>query len=83
MQNEATDGLVLLSGTINAGDPQQANMPPVVIAFPLDNPEGAEIHAAIAPHGQVDVTRLPDDPYNAMGNPGCECWWVGVFLPPA
>jgi hypothetical protein len=83
MQNEATDGLVLLSGTINAGDPQQANMPPDVITFPLDNPEGAEIHAAIAPHGQVDVTRLPDDPYNAMGNPGCECWWVGVFLPPA
>jgi hypothetical protein len=83
MQNESTDGMVMLSGTINAGDAQRVNMPPDVVTFALENPEGAEIHAAIAPHGQLDVTKLPDDLYNPMGDPGCECWWVGIFMPPA
>ena len=83
MQNEATDGMVILSGSIGAGDAQRPNMPEDVVTFPLENPEGAEIHAAIAPHGQLDVTKLPDDLYNPMGSPSCECWWVGIFLPPA
>jgi hypothetical protein len=81
--NEGTDGMVMLSGTIAAGDAQRVNMPPDVVTFPLENPEGAEIHAAIAPHGQLDVTKLPDDLYNPMGSPDCECWWVGIFMPPA
>lgn len=81
-QNESTDGMVVLSGTINAGDPQVAGMPPDVVTFPLENPEGAEIHAAIAPHGQLDATKLPGELYSPVGDPGCGCWWVGVFMPP-
>jgi len=83
IQNEASDGFVTLSGTIATGDAQRENMPADVVTFALENPEGAEIHAAIAPHGQLDVTKLPDDLYNPMGSPACECWWVATFMPPA
>ena len=80
--NEATDGDVVLTGSVMTGQ-EQLPMPPDTLTFPMDNPEGAEVHAAIAPHGQVDVSLLPGDLFNPAGNPTCNCWWVAIFLPPA
>lgn len=80
--NAATDGYVALSGTIDMGQAQRANMPPDTVTYPLENPQGAEIHAAIAPHGQLDPTNLPDELYNPTGNPACGCWWVAIFDSP-
>lgn len=74
--------MVVLSGTINTGDPQIAGMRPDVVTFPLENPEGAEIHPAIAPHGQLDATKLPGELCSPVGDPSCGCWWVGVFMSP-
>ena len=80
--NEATDGDVVLAGSVMAGQ-EQLPMPPDAVTFPLENPEGAEVHAAIAPHGQLDVSLLPGDLYNPVGDPACECWRVAIFLPPS
>ena len=80
--NVATDGFVALAGGIANGQPQIAGMPPDVVTFPLENPMGAEIHAAIAPHGQLDPTTLPGELYGPTGNPACGCWWVAIFNAP-
>ena len=80
--NVATDGYVSLSGGIDAAQPQMQGMPPDVVTFPLENPMGAEIHAAIAPHGQLDPADLPGELYSPTGDPGCGCWWVAVFNSP-
>ena len=80
--NAASDGYVMLGGEIRDGQPQVAGMPPEVVTFPLENPMGAEIHAAIAPHGQLDPSRLPGELYSPTGDPTCGCWWVAIFNAP-
>src|SRR5699024_443850 len=45
---------------------------------PLQNPEGAEVHFAIAPHGQVDEDKLPEMMQTATGPP-VEVWWLAIF----
>lgn len=79
--NPATDGFVSLVGGIETGQPQ-LGMPPDTLTFPLENPMGAEIHAAIAPHGQLDPSKLPGELYSPVGDPTCGCWWVAIFAPP-
>lgn len=46
---------------------------------PLDNPSGAEIHLAVAPHGMVQPDFLPAQISRPIGNPAL--WWVAIFLP--
>jgi hypothetical protein len=79
--NAASDGYVVLTGDVLVGQ-QERPVPDEQNSFPLENPMGAEVHAAIAPHGQLDPTTLPDELYNPTGNPACGCWWVAVFAPP-
>lgn len=80
--NGATDGFVRIKGDIMAGQPQRSDLPPETTTFALENPMGAEIHAAIAPHGQFDAATIADELYNPTGNPACGCWWVAVFEAP-
>ena len=80
--NGATDGFVRIYGDILAGQEQRSDLPPETTTFALENPMGAEIHAAIAPHGQFDASTIADELYNPTGNPGCGCWWVAVFEAP-
>lgn len=80
--NGATDGFVRITGDILAGQEQRSDLPPGTTTFALENPMGAEIHAAIAPHGQFDAATIADELYNPTGNPGCGCWWVAVFESP-
>lgn len=47
---------------------------------PLDNPMGAEVHIAIAPHGMLLPDAMPDQINTPVGSPAD--WWVSVFLPP-
>lgn len=49
--------------------------------FALENPAGAEVHLAIAPHGVVIPELLPDQINTPVGTP--PFWWVGLFSAPA
>lgn len=80
--NTATDGFVRIAGDILVGQEQRSDLPPETTTFALENPMGAEIHAAIAPHGQFDATTIADELYDPTGNPACGCWWVAVFEAP-
>lgn len=82
VMNQATDGFVRLSGDIDSGQAQRGDLPPGGTTFALENPMGAEIHAAIAPHGQFNPKTIAQELYNPTGNPGCGCWWVAVFDAP-
>ncbi len=81
MPDVGTDGMIILTGTIGVDD-QQRDMPsdPEIPKYPLENPEGAEIHALIAPHGQIDLTN-PDELFSPTGNSKCGCRWIGFFSP--
>lgn len=46
---------------------------------PLDNPAGAEIHLAVAPHGMVQPDLLPTQITHPIGGP--PQWWIAVFAP--
>jgi len=49
------------------------------VGFPLDDPENAEVHLAVAPHGQLQPHMLPNQITTPIGNPNY--WWAAVFLP--
>ena len=46
---------------------------------PLQNPLGAEVHVAIAPHGMVDPSNMPAQIKTPIGGP--PWWWVAFFIP--
>ena len=48
--------------------------------FGLDNPGGAEIHAAIAPHGVLVPELLPEQIGTPVGSP--PFWWLALFPAP-
>jgi hypothetical protein len=77
--DRGTDGQVVLRGEIALGDEPWPDLPPGATTFPLENPTGAEVHLAIAPHGQVDPATVATELYAPVGNPGCGCWWVSYF----
>jgi hypothetical protein len=77
--NPFSDGYVVLNGEIGVGQEQRPPVAQQVSTHPLENPMGAAVHVAIAPHGQLDATTLPDELYIPVGNPACECWWVATF----
>lgn len=45
----------------------------------LTNPDGAEVHVAIAPHGWVPSSQLPGEFRSPAGSPNCACWFVAIF----
>jgi hypothetical protein len=45
----------------------------------LLEPRTAEVHLAVAPHGEVDPTLLPDQITKPIGN--SSHWWIAVFNP--
>jgi len=79
--DRGTDGQIVLRGEIAVGDPQWPELPPEETTYPLSNPLGAEVHFAIAPHGQVDPATIAEELYAPAGFPGCGCWWVAFFAP--
>jgi hypothetical protein len=48
---------------------------------PLENPQEAEVHLAVAPHGALDPELLPEA-LNTPTGPGPEIWWLALFDPP-
>lgn len=79
---QGAGGYLTISGHISVGQTKELRAPGGNTPFALSNPEGAEVHVAIAPHGNVDPSNLPDELNNPVGSPACDCWWVAVFLPP-
>lgn len=77
--DRGTDGQIVLRGEIGVGDPQRPDLPPDGSTYPLENPLGAEIHVAIAPHGQFDPATYLTELYEPVGDPTCDCWWVSFF----
>ncbi len=49
------------------------------VGFPLDNPRGAEVHLAVAPHGELQPDIMPTQITTPIGNP--THWWTAIFLP--
>jgi len=76
-------GRMTLAGEVGVGDPQRGDMPPGAVTFPLENPMGAEVHVAIAPHGQLDPRTIASELYDPAGDPTCGCWWLAFFEPPS
>lgn len=54
---------------------------PAVPGAPLENPFGAEVHIAIAPHGTLQPDMLPGQISTPIGT-GAE-WWLAIFPAPA
>jgi hypothetical protein len=51
---------------------------PVITMAPLESPATAEVHLAVAPHGALDPSRLPNEfriPSGTLAH-----WWVAMFL---
>jgi len=80
---KGTGGNMTLSGHIKVGQTAGLRGPGGNTPFPLSNPMGAEVHVAVAPHGQLDPSTLPGELRSPVGSPACDCWWVAIFLPPA
>lgn len=81
--DRATAGQMTLAGEIKVGDAQRSDQPPGEITFPLENPMGAEVHFAVAPHGQMVPETITAELYSPAGSPDCGCWWGAFFLPPS
>ena len=47
---------------------------------PLTNPQGSEIHLAVAPHGALDPQSMPAQIKTPIGCP--PLWWAAIFLAP-
>lgn len=73
-------GNLVLTGHIQVGQP--AGGPPGSTKAPLSNPEEAEVHVAIAPHGLIDPSNMPFQARSPVGSPTCDCWWVSLFFAP-
>ena len=77
--DRGTGGQIVLRGRIEVGDAPWPDLPPGATTFPLENPLGAEVHVAIAPHGQLDPATVATELYAPAGDPTCGCWWVSFF----
>lgn len=65
-----------LSGRVDIGDTPF----PAAPGTPLENPAGAEVHIAIAPHGTVQPALLPSQISTPIGT-SAE-WWLAIFFAP-
>lgn len=68
-------GSLNLVGHISVGDAQFGG------PFALDNPTGAEIHLAVAPHGVLVPELMPQQINTPVGNPSF--WWLALLQAPA
>jgi len=71
-------GHVVGGSTLNLAGHISVGSPPFV-GVPLDNPMGAEIHLAVAPHGTVQPDLLPTQITTPIGTPAH--WWLAIFVP--
>jgi hypothetical protein len=67
-------GTLNLVGNISVGERQFGG------PFRLENPAGAEIHLAVAPHGVVVPELLPQQISTPVGGP--PFWWIALFSAP-
>lgn len=75
-------GRMAFHAVVHVGD-RQRDMPAGATTFPLEDPLGAEVHVAIAPHGQIDPATIATELYEPAGTPTCGCWWLAFFEPAA
>lgn len=62
-----------LAGNIHVGEDAP-------FGFSLDNPMGAEVHLAVAPHGTLQPNLLPTQINTPIGTPAL--WWLALFFAP-
>lgn len=74
-------GALNFAGHISVGEAPFFAPPPGVVFVPLENPAGAEVHLAVAPHGVLLPDLLPQQLNTPIGNP--TFWWIAVFSPPS
>ena len=74
----ASGNMLSIAGRIAVGE-HPLNTPAGIPTAPLESPGTAEIHLAVAPHGALDPSLLPDDFHLPTGSPTCGCWWVAFF----
>ncbi len=67
------DGTLNLVGHISVGESRFGGL------FDLENPTGAEIHLAVAPHGVLVPELLPDQISTPIG--GAPFFWLARFVP--
>jgi hypothetical protein len=67
-------GSLNMVGNISVGETQFGG------PFALDNPTGAEIHLAVAPHGVLLPEFMPQQFNTPIGNPSF--WWVALLPTP-
>jgi hypothetical protein len=65
-------GKLMLSGHVSAGSE-------TFVGIPLENPAGAEVHLAVAPHGMLLPDQMPTQINYPIGTPAE--WWLAIFLP--
>ena len=68
----AAGGKLTVAGRIGVGET------PFVFEA-LNAPATAEVHLAMAPHGGLDPSLLPNELRIPKGNGACGCWWVAIF----
>lgn len=60
------------------GGPVVAASPcPTFAGIPLQEPRTAEVHLAVAPHGQLDPAVMPNQITMPIGSP--PMWWLAIF----
>lgn len=67
-------GMLRLIGHVSVGEE------PFGGPFPLEDPAGAEIHLAVAPHGVLVPELLPEQLSTPVGSP--PFWWIALFPAP-
>lgn len=67
-------GSLNMVGHISVGETQFGG------PFALDNPTGAEIHLAVAPHGLLVPELMPQQINTPVGNPSF--WWLALLQAP-
>ena len=80
--DRGTGGIMTLRGEIMVGQAQRSDMPPESRTFPLIDPALAEVHLAVAPHGQIEPATISTELFEPAGSPACGCWWVAFFASP-
>lgn len=66
----ASGGELTLAGRVGVGEAPFAGVP-------LASPETATVHLAVAPHGAIDPSALPNEFRIPAGGPAM--WWVAIF----
>jgi hypothetical protein len=71
----AGGGRIQLAGNVSEGDTPFGG----AAHAPLENPTGAEVHVAVAPHGMLQPDLLPGQIQTPIGSP--PFWWLAFFIP--